>query len=108
MFCFQCEQTDRSLPLLGCQVDRGTCGKDETTADLQDLLIHVLKGVGQYGTRARALGAADDAAADFVLYAMFTTLTNVNFDAGRFSVMINHEPGLLWAGCGRNTASVAI
>lgn len=88
MFCFQCEQTDRSLPLLGCQVDHGTCGKDETTADLQDLLIHVLKGVCQYGTRARALGAGDDAAADFVLYAMFTTLTNVNFTATRFVQLV--------------------
>lgn len=88
MFCFQCEQTDRSLPLLGCQVDHGTCGKDETTADLQDLLIHVLQGVAQYGTRARALGAPDDAAADFVLYAMFTTLTNVNFTATRFVQLV--------------------
>ena len=88
MFCYQCEQTDRSLPLLGCQVAHGTCGKDETTADLQDLLIHVLKGVARYGTRARALGAPDDAAADFVLYAMFTTLTNVNFTATRFVQLV--------------------
>ncbi len=88
MFCYQCEQTDRSLPLLGCQVGRGTCGKDETTADLQDLLIHTLEGVAQYGVRARALGAGDDAAADFVMYGMFTTLTNVNFTATRFFQLV--------------------
>jgi hydroxylamine reductase len=65
-------------------VVRGTCGKDETTAGLQDLLVHAVKGIGQYATRARALGAGDDDAAAFVLYAMFTTLTNVNFTATRF------------------------
>lgn len=84
MFCFQCEQTDRSGETPGCAILRGTCGKDETTADLQDLLVHAVKGIGQYATRARALGAPDDRAAAFCLYAMFTTLTNVNFTATRF------------------------
>jgi hydroxylamine reductase len=88
VFCYQCEQTDRSGAVPGCQLARGTCGKDETTADLQDLLIHVLKGIGQYATRARALGAGDDEAADFVLYGMFTTLTNVNFTATRFVQLV--------------------
>ena len=88
MFCYQCEQTDRSGPTPGCAVRRGVCGKDESTADLQDLLVHAVKGIGQYATRARALGAPDDDAAAFVLYAMFTTLTNVNFTATRFVTML--------------------
>jgi hydroxylamine reductase len=84
VFCYQCEQTDRSGAVPGCAVTRGTCGKDETTADLQDLLVYAVKGIGQYATRARALGAPDDEATAFSLYALFTTLTNVNFTATRF------------------------
>lgn len=88
MFCYQCEQTARSETLSGCASAKGNCGKDEQTADLQDLLIHAVKGIAQYDLRARALGAGDDAAAGFILKAMFTTLTNVNFNAGRFVQMI--------------------
>jgi len=89
VFCYQCEQTDRTGATPGCAIQQGTCGKDETTADLQDLLIEVLKGVGQYATRARALGSGDDEATTFVLEAMFTTLTNVNFTATRFVTLID-------------------
>ena len=88
MFCFQCEQTDRTGDTPGCAKVRGICGKDETTADLQDLLVYALKGIGQYATRTRALGEPDDEAAAFLLYAMFTTLTNVNFTATRFVALI--------------------
>jgi len=64
------------------------CGKDAVTSDLQDLLVHGVKGIAQYAKRARALNAPDNAADDFILYAMFTTLTNVNFNATRFVTMI--------------------
>lgn len=88
MFCYQCEQTDRSGDTPGCVLAPGTCGKDETTAALQDLLIYQLKGIAQYAARARALDAGDDQAARFLTYAMFTTLTNVNFNSTRFVGMI--------------------
>lgn len=88
MFCYQCEQADRSGPVPGCSLTRGTCGKDEPTAALQDLLIHQLKGVADYAAHARALGAADDEAAGFLAFAMFTTLTNVNFSQTRFVSLI--------------------
>ncbi len=88
MFCYQCEQADRSGPVPGCALTRGTCGKDETTAALQDLLIYQLKGVADYAAHARALGAADDEAADFIAFALFTTLTNVNFSPTRFVSLI--------------------
>jgi hydroxylamine reductase len=88
MFCYQCEQTRRTDDVLGCTLTRGTCGKDETTAALQDLLVHQVKGIGQYASRARALGVGDDDAAAFAAFALFTTLTNVNFDADRFVELI--------------------
>lgn len=89
MFCYQCEQTDRTGSTAGCST-KGTCGKDETTAALQDLLIHLCKGTAQYAVRGRALGVADHEASAFVAYGLFSTLTNVNFNATRFVKLI-HE-----------------
>jgi hydroxylamine reductase len=88
VFCYQCEQTDRTGARPGCASAKGNCGKDATTADLQDLLVHAVKGIAQYGAIARAAGKADRDADRFVLYAMFTTLTNVNFHAARFVTLL--------------------
>jgi hydroxylamine reductase len=88
MFCYQCEQTTRSDSGNGCAGAKGVCGKDPVTADLQDLLIHGVKGIAQYARRARALGVRDPEADGFLLYAMFTTLTNVNFNPARFVNLI--------------------
>ena len=94
MFCYQCEQTYRSDTGAGCSSDKGLCGKDATTSDLQDLLIHAVKGIGQYARRARALGAPDAEAAAFIPNAIFTTLTNVNFSNTRFVEMIQQAAAL--------------
>jgi hydroxylamine reductase len=88
MFCYQCEQTDRSGEQVGCHSSRGNCGKDEGTAALQDLLVYVCCGIGQYARRARELGSADSTFADFAAGALFTTLTNVNFNATRFVLLL--------------------
>ena len=76
MFCYQCEQTSKGT---GC-TEFAVCGKDESTAVLQDLLVHAAKGVAQYAHRARNLGATDRAVDHFILEALFITVTNVNFD----------------------------
>ena len=94
MFCYQCEQTTRTRNGDGCQTSVGTCGKDEITSDLQDLLIYLVKGISQYAHRARAVGVVDEVADQFVLDAMFTTLTNVNFDSGRFEVLIKQAAAI--------------
>ena len=44
MFCFQCQETAKNT---GCTV-KGVCGKPEETANLQDLVIHVLRGIAVY------------------------------------------------------------
>ncbi len=90
MFCYQCEQTQRNDGLAGCATDQGACGKDATTADLQDILIHQIKGIAQYALRARTLGVTDQGVDDFIQYGFFTTLTNVNFTPTRFVNMIKH------------------
>jgi hydroxylamine reductase len=88
MFCYQCEQTTRSATGDGCVTAKGVCGKDTTTADLQDLLVYAIKGIAQYAKRARALGKTDKEADGFILFGLFTTLTNVNFNAGYFVNLI--------------------
>ncbi|HNX90431.1 MAG TPA: hydroxylamine reductase [Candidatus Omnitrophota bacterium] len=84
MFCRQCEQTAGGK---GCTV-KGVCGKEEPIAVLQDLLLYSLKGLAVYGKMARDLGASDKEVDRFVEEALFTTITNVNFDAVRIEAMI--------------------
>ena len=89
MFCYQCEQTAHSKKNgIGCQTAQGVCGKDATTADLQDLMTYSVKGIAQYAKLARELGHTDNEADVFILYGLFTTLTNVNFNADRFVELI--------------------
>ena len=76
MFCFQCQETAKNQ---GCTV-KGVCGKPEETANLQDLLIHVLKGTGFYGEKAAELGVLDRATGKSVSESLFSTITNVNWD----------------------------
>jgi len=84
MFCYQCEQASKRT---GCTTV-SVCGKDEATAGLQDLLVHVVQGIAMYAHRARQLGAKDGEIDRFVVEALFTTVTNVNFDPARVAVMI--------------------
>ncbi len=86
MFCYQCEQTSKGE---GCQTV-GVCGKDETTSTLQDLLTYVIKGIAMYAHRARQLEASDPEIDAFTIQAIFSTLTNVNFDPDRLIELI-HE-----------------
>ncbi len=79
MFFFQCEETAKGE---GCTI-KGVCGKTPQVAALQDLLVFAVKGIGQYAHRARQLGAKDREIDVFVIEALFTTVTNVNFDEQR-------------------------
>ncbi|MFC2081627.1 hydroxylamine reductase [Candidatus Bipolaricaulota bacterium] len=84
MFCYQCEQTKDGQ---GCTA-YGICGKDPTSAALQDLLIHATKGISMYAHRARQHGASDPEIDRFVIEALFTTVTNVNFDPERLEGLV--------------------
>ncbi|MCD8138697.1 MAG: hydroxylamine reductase [Planctomycetaceae bacterium] len=72
MFCYQCEQAACGS---GCTT-RGVCGKSAEVSDLHDLLVEVAAGVSAY---ALALPDDDVEAGRFVVQALFTTVTNVNF-----------------------------
>ena len=90
MFCYQCEQRAANG---GCRV-MGVCGKDPQTAALQDLLIHASQGISMYAHRARALGESDHEIDLFVVEALFTTVTNVNFDPERLAGLVRRAAQL--------------
>ena len=85
MFCFQCEQTAKGE---GC-TKIGVCGKTGDVAALQDLLLYAVKGLSQVAMEGRKAGVNDDDINDFTNKAVFSTLTNVDFDPERFVELIN-------------------
>lgn len=90
MFCFQCEQTSKGE---GC-TKIGVCGKKPEVAALQDLLIHTVKGLSLYAVEGRKLGVNDDYVNKFTCEAIFSTLTNVDFDPERLVQLINEGVNL--------------
>jgi hydroxylamine reductase len=84
MFCYQCEQTAKGE---GC-TKLGVCGKQPEVSNLQDLLVYALKGASQYAVEGRKVGVIDREANIFTVKALFSTLTNVDFDADRFVSLI--------------------
>ncbi len=85
MFCNQCEQTAK-----GIACDKiGVCGKQPDVAALQDLLIHGMKGMSFLANEARKKGNTDKEMDKFAFEAIFSTLTNVDFDPERFVTLIN-------------------
>jgi len=84
MFCFQCQEAVKNT---GCTV-KGVCGKAEETANLQDLLIYVLKGIGVYGERLKEFEVLGSKTGLFVARGLFATITNGNWDDNRFVAMI--------------------
>lgn len=74
MFCFQCQETAKGT---GCTI-KGVCGKEAETSKWQDLLLSVVRGVG---TIQHTMGEnASKEVADFLVDALFSTITNANFD----------------------------
>ncbi|WP_278626748.1 hydroxylamine reductase [Parabacteroides gordonii] len=77
MFCFQCQEAAKGT---GCTI-KGVCGKDDETANRMDLLLFVTKGVSVVATQLRNAGIEVSAHVDhFVVDALFSTITNANFD----------------------------
>jgi len=83
MFCYQCQETVKNS---GC-TNRGVCGKDGDTANLQDLLIYILQGIALYAEKldnsfnGKKYGV-------FLCRALFSTITNANFDENRIVGLI--------------------
>jgi hydroxylamine reductase len=84
MFCYQCEQASNGK---GC-TKIGVCGKDPELSALQDLLIYSLKGLAIHAIAGRKVGVIDQDVNVFMTKALFSTLTNVDFDPKRFETLI--------------------
>lgn len=84
MFCFQCEQTSQGT---GC-CTVGVCGKSPETANLQDLIVHIVMGISRYAHAVRQFGMRDKYMDTKVMEALFMTLTNVNFDRSEHMLYI--------------------
>ncbi|MBN2183789.1 MAG: hydroxylamine reductase [Candidatus Krumholzibacteriota bacterium] len=85
MFCYQCQETAKNT---GCTI-RGVCGKEEKTAQLQDLMIYLLKGISIYGEKAAQKGDTVVKEGRFITKALFATITNANFDESVFERLIS-------------------
>ncbi len=81
MFCFQCQETKKNIECSG----EGFCGKQQSTAQRQDLLLYVAKGVAVVCDKA---GKTCERSASYLEKALFSTITNVNFDDHRLGVLI--------------------
>lgn len=77
MFCFQCQEAAGNK---GCAGMKGVCGKTAEVANLQDLLIHVVKGVAAVNQCAREHNKNTKEAEAYIMDGLFTTITNANFD----------------------------
>ncbi|MBU2466899.1 MAG: hydroxylamine reductase, partial [Bacteroidetes bacterium] len=76
MFCYQCQEAAKGV---GCE-KVGVCGKQPEVAVIQDMLIYVAKGVSVYAHAGFKNGIRSKEADLFVFDALFTTITNANFD----------------------------
>jgi hydroxylamine reductase len=80
MFCYQCQEAVNNT---GC-TRVGVCGKDQELANYQDLMVFVLKGISLYSHELNQLGQRSSDVDEFIVYSLFTTITNANFDKDVF------------------------
>ena len=81
MFCYQCQEAAGGV---ACTGKRGVCGVEDEVIHYQDLLVHLLKGISIYSTKARELGIENEEVNEFIVKSLFKTITNVNFSKDDF------------------------
>jgi len=88
MYCDQCQEAAKNV---SCTI-KGVCGKNETTSNLQDLLIHVLSGMALCAEKVD--GGLDRKYGEFMTRALFATITNANFDDDSITALIEEAVSL--------------
>ena len=83
MFCFQCEQT---AGCTGCTSKMGVCGKTAEVAELQDQLTGAIIGLAK---TINNTPFQTDEMSKLIIEALFTTITNVNFNEETLKILIN-------------------
>ncbi len=88
MFCFQCQEAAGGT---GCTI-KGVCGKTDVVAAEQDLLIYAIKGLSWAAETAHSRGVkVDEEVGRFIMYGLFTTITNANFDSEVFNSAVTRS-----------------
>nr|WP_305909971.1 hypothetical protein [Methylomarinum sp. Ch1-1]MDP4522915.1 hypothetical protein [Methylomarinum sp. Ch1-1] len=85
MFCYHCQEAKKNKV---CDT-AGICGKKADVSSLQDLLMFSLKGLAFYSSRAEAFDLVSDKTHHFMAKALFSMVTNVNFDPADFVNLID-------------------
>jgi len=85
MFCYQCQEASKGIACTGLM---GVCGVTADTVHLQDLLIHLMKGLSYYNLKANDVGIENQEIDKLVLNNLFATITNANFDVTVFTPRI--------------------
>ncbi|MFP4522528.1 MAG: hydroxylamine reductase, partial [Fibrobacterota bacterium] len=91
MFCYQCEQTAKGT---GCEVS-GLCGKKPDVSDIQDLIIYQLRGIAFWADKVSEKGKHSGKIDKYTMEALFTTVTNVNFDPERLIFVLKEGEKVL-------------
>lgn len=76
MFCYQCQETARGI---GCEI-QGVCGKKPDTSTRMDQLLYLTRGIATVNDQLRLKDAHSREASHFIIDALFTTITNADFD----------------------------
>mgnify|MGYP002601750387 FL=1 len=76
MFCYQCQETARGT---GCEI-QGVCGKKPDTSTRMDQLLYLTRGIATVNDQLRRKDAPSREASHFIIDALFTTITNADFD----------------------------
>ena len=84
MFCYHCQEAKKNIV---CDVT-GICGKKENVSSLQDLLMYSIKGLAFYAHKSLELGIIEAKTDQFTAKALFSMVTNVNFDPADFVALI--------------------
>ena len=84
MFCFQCQEASKGV---GCSIV-GVCGKSDELSAHMDLLIYVAKGISILSNKLIAKGFHHEKVDHFVMEALFSTITNANFDVNSIAERI--------------------
>jgi hydroxylamine reductase len=85
MFCYQCQEAMKNE---ACKYKKGMCGKTQEVANLQDLLIFVLKGISIWAEKAKEFDLYTNEIGLFIERALFASITNSNFDSDRIIALI--------------------
>ncbi len=85
MFCYQCQEAAKGT---GCTI-KGVCGKTDDVANLQDLLVFVIKGISVYNREAVKKEIEEPGVDSFIINGLFATVTNTNFDRNVFIELVS-------------------